>query len=228
MIRGGPPREFSLQGRFTAVAACPRRRNSCCALQSKVSPTSVDYYQDAISLLLDLGKTSDALALVNRVLTIAPADARPWLWKGNAELRTHRYKDAIASYRRAAEFDSSSADPVLGIAAVHFVAGQRDGAIAEYKAGIVRFPNEARLYLAYAEMLLGSPDSLKLQTEAANLLEKAVKLAPQSAEAHYQMGQLALRQGRLKDAEAELLQSLLFDPDQSKAHFALSTVYRRM
>ena len=92
----------------------------------------------------------------------------------------------------------------------------------------MRFPNEARLYLAYAEMLLGSPDSLKLQAEAANLLEMAVKLAPQSAEAHYQMGQLALRQSRLKDAEAELLHSLQSDPDQSKAHFALSTVYRRM
>jgi len=194
----------------------------------EASPTRIDYYHDAISLLLDLGKMSDALALVNGALALAPADARPWLWKGNAELRTHRYEDAIASYTRAAELDSSSVDPILGIAAVHFVAGQRDAAIAEYKAGIARFPNETRLYVAYADMLLGSPDSPKLQTEAANLLEKAVKLAPQSAEAHYQMGQLALRQNRLQDAEAELLRSLQSDPDQSKAHFALSTAYRRM
>jgi tetratricopeptide (TPR) repeat protein len=194
----------------------------------EAGPTRVDYYHDAISLMLDLGKTSDALALVNRALAVAPADARPWLWKGNAELRTHRYKDAIASYTHAAALDSSSVDPILGIAAVHFVAGQSDAAIAEYKSGIARFPNEARLYIAYAEMLLGSPDSFKLQTEAANLLEKAVKLAPQSAEGHYQMGQLALRQSRLKDSEAELLLSLQSDPDQSKAHFALSTVYRRM
>jgi tetratricopeptide (TPR) repeat protein len=194
----------------------------------EASPKRVDYYQDAISLLLDLGKTSDALVLVNRALVIAPADARPWLWKGNAELRTHRYKDAIASYTHSAALDNSSVDPILGIAAVHYVAGQRDAALAEYKSGIGRFPNEARLYIAYAEMLLGSPDSLKLQSEAASLLEKAVKLAPQSAEAHYQMGQLALRQSRLKDAEADLLHSLQSDPDQSKAHFALSTVYRRM
>jgi tetratricopeptide (TPR) repeat protein len=194
----------------------------------EASPTRVDYYQDPISLLLDLGKTSDALALVNRVLTLAPADARPWLWKGNAELRTHRYKDAIASYTRAAELDSSSIDPVLGVAAVRFVAGQRDAAIAEYKAGILRFPNAARLYVAYAETLLGSPDSPKLQNEAATLLEKAVKLAPELGETHYLMGQLALRQSRLMDAEAELLRSLQSDPDQSKAHFALSTVYRRM
>jgi hypothetical protein len=35
-----------------------------------------------------------------------------------------------------------------------------------------------------------------------------VKLAPQSAEAHYQLGQLAMQQSRLKDAEAELSLSL--------------------
>jgi Flp pilus assembly protein TadD len=61
-----------------------------------------------------------------------------------------------------------------------------------------------------------------------NLLQKAVKLAPQSAEAHYQLGQMAMRQGRLKDAEGELLLSLQSEPDQSKAHYALSVVYRRM
>ena len=134
----------------------------------------------------------------------------------------------MESYAHAAKLDSSNADAILGMAAVYFVSGQNDAAIAEYKAGIARFPNDARFYIGCAEMLLGSPDSLKLQAEAESLLQKAVKLAPQSAEAHYQLGQLALQQSRLKDAEAELSLSLQFDPDQSKAHFALSVVYRRM
>ena len=77
-------------------------------------------------------------------------------------------------------------------------------------------------------MLLASPDSPKLQVEAENFLHKAVKLAPQSAEGHYQLGQLALQQNRLKDAEAEFSRSLQSDPHRSKAHFALSVVYRRM
>jgi tetratricopeptide (TPR) repeat protein len=194
----------------------------------EAEPSRVDYYQDPISLLLDLGKTNDALALVNRALAIAPTDARPWLWKAKMDLRTHAYKDAMESYRHASKLDSSSADAILGIAAVYFVSGQSDAAIAEYKAGIARFPNEARLYVACASMLLASPDSPKLQAEAGNLLQKAVKLAPQSAEAHYQLGQLALQQSRLKDAEADFSRSLQSDPDRSKAHFALSVVYRRM
>ena len=194
----------------------------------ELNPSRVDYYEAPISLLLDLGKNNDALALVNRALAIAPTDARPWLWKGQMDLRMHAYKDAMESYRHASKLDSSSADAILGIAAVYFVSGQNDAAIAEYKAGINRFPNDARLYVACAAMLLASPDSPKLQAEANNLLQKAVKLAPQSAEAHYQLGQLALQQNQLKDAEAEFSLSLQSDPDRSKAHFALSVVYRRM
>ena len=194
----------------------------------EADPSRVDYYEDLISLLLYLHKTNDATALVNHALEIAPNDARPLVWKGNVSVRTNASKDAMESYRHAAKLDSSNADAILGVAVVYFVTGQSDAAIAEYKAGITRFPNDARFYVACAEMLLASPDSLKLQTQADGLLQKAVKLAPQSAEAHYQLGQLAMQQSRLKDAEAEFLLSLQSDPDRSKAHFALSVVYRRM
>jgi len=92
---------------------------------------------------------------------------------------------------------------------------------------MVRFPNDARFYIACAETLLASPDSLKLQREAEDLLRKAAKLNPQSAEAHYQLGQLALQRGLFKEAAAEFAQSLQSDPNQSKAHFAMSVLYRR-
>jgi tetratricopeptide (TPR) repeat protein len=124
--------------------------------------------------------------------------------------------------------DSSNADAILGVATVYFVVGQNDAAIAEYRAGIARFPGDARFYIACAETLLASPDSRRLQADAENLLKNAVKLAPESAEAHYQLGQLALQQRRLNDAERELLLSLQAHPNQSKAHFALSVAYRRM
>ena len=103
-----------------------------------------------------------------------------------------------------------------------------DAAIGECKAGITRFPNDARFYVAYANMLLASPDAIKLEAQGEKLLQKAVKLAPQSAQAHYLLGQLAIEQGKLKEAEAELLLSVQSDPDRSKAHFALAGVYRRM
>jgi len=193
----------------------------------EAEPTRVDSYQDPIALLVNVGKSSDALELVNHAIRIAPDDARPWVWKGNLSLRKNEYKDAIASYKHASELDRSNADAILGIATVHFVAGQNAAAINQYRAGMVRFPNDARFYIACAETLLASPDSLKLQREAEDLLRKAAKLNPQSAEAHYQLGQLALQRGLFKEAAAEFAQSLQSDPNQSKAHFAMSVLYRR-
>lgn len=193
-----------------------------------LDPSRVDYYHDLISLLLDLGKTNDAAAVVNRALAIAPNDARPWIWKGHVSLQANAYQDAIDSYSHAGKLDSSNVDAVLGVATVYFILGQNQAAIAEYKKGIAGFPKDARFYIGYAVTLLASPDSPKLRLEATSLLQKAAKLAPQSAEVHYQLGQVALQQGQLSNAERELLLSVKLEPNQSKAHFALASLYRRM
>jgi len=194
----------------------------------EADPKRIDYYEDLIALLLYLRKTDDALVEVKRAIGVAPNDVRAWVWKGNAELQRNSAKDAMESYQRAAKLDSSNADATLGIATVYFVTGQTDEAIAEYRAGIARFPGDARFYIACAEMLVGSPDSIKLQAQAESLLRQAIKLTPQSAEARYLLGQLALQEGRLKEALDELTRSVQSDPDRSKPHFALSGVYRRM
>lgn len=194
----------------------------------EADPTRIDYYEDLVALLLSLRKTNDALAEVNRATAVAPKDARPWVWKGNVELRRNSAKDAMESYQRAAKLDSSNADAALGIATIYFVTGQNDEAMAQYKAGIARFPGDARFYVACAEMLVASPDSLKVQAQAESLLRQAIKLTPQSSEARYLLGQLALQDGRLQEALDELTQSIHSDPDRSKPHFALSGVYRRL
>jgi len=193
-----------------------------------LDPSRIDYYHDLISLLLSLGKTNDAAAVVNRALTIAPNDARPWVWKGHVSLQANVYKDAIDSYTHASKLDSANVDAILGVATVYFILGQNQAAIAEYKKGIAVFPNDARFYIGYAVTLLASPDSRKLRLEATNLLQKAAKLAPQSAEAHYQLGQLAMQQRQLSSAERELSLSVKLEPNESKAHFALSVLYRRL
>jgi cytochrome c-type biogenesis protein CcmH/NrfG len=150
------------------------------------------------------------------------------VWKGHVSLQANAYQDAIDSYTHAGKLNSSNVDAILGVATVYFILGQNAAAIAEYQKGIAVFPNDARIYVGYAVTLLASPDSRKLRLQATNLLGKAAKLAPQSAEVHYQLGQLSLQQGQLSNAERELLLSVKLEPNQSKAHFALSSLYRRM
>src|SRR3984893_16600652 len=191
-------------------------------------PSRIDLYEDLISILLYQHRTGDALLVAKQALTVAPNDSRSWVWKGNVDLARNDYKDAMESYTHAVRLDNGNPDALFGVAGVHYVTGQNEAAISECKAGISRFPGDTRFYVSYAEMLLASPDALRLHTQAKDLLEKALKLDPQSAEAHYLLGQIALQEGKLKEAEEDLLRSLASDPDRSKTHFALSRVYRRM
>jgi len=191
-------------------------------------PSQIARYEDLVSLLLYLHRTADAEAFVKQALTLAPNDSRPWVWKGNADLRRNDYKGAMESYQHAVHLDRKNPDALFGVAAAFYVTGQNDAAMSECKMGISRFPNDSRFYVSYAEMLVASPDAMQRQAEAKDLLSKALKLAPESAQAHYLLGQIALQQGQLEEAEKYFLHSLAFDPDRSKTHFALSRVYRRM
>jgi tetratricopeptide (TPR) repeat protein len=194
----------------------------------KADPSHVDRYEDLISLLLYLHKTADAVVVVKQAVGIAPNDSRAWVLKGNVDLYRNAYDDAMASYTHALKLDSKNPDALFGVAGAYYVTGQTEAAISQCKTGISRFPDDMRFYVSYAEMLLASPDALRLHSEEKNLLDKALKVAPQSAQAHYLLGQIALQEGKLQEAEEDLLRSLAADPDRSKTHFALSRVYRRM
>jgi len=191
-------------------------------------PARIDLYEDLISLLLYLHRKGDALQVAEQALTVAPNDSRPWVWKGNVDLARNADQDGMASYSHAVQLNNRNPDALFGVAAAYYVTGQNDAAISTCKTGISRFPDDARFYVSYAEMLLASPDAIQKRGQARDLLEKALKLAPQSAQAHYLFGQIALQEGHLKEAEEDLLRSLSSDPDRSKTHFALSRVYRRM
>jgi tetratricopeptide (TPR) repeat protein len=188
----------------------------------------IDRYEDLISLLLYQRKTADALVAVNQALKLAPNDSRAWVWKGNVDLNRHDYQTAMASYRHAVQLDKQNPDALFGVAGAYYVTGQTEAAMSECKAGISRFPDDTRFYVSYAEMLLTSPDAMQQHAQATHLLERALKLSPQSAQAHYLLGQIALQEGKLQEAEQDFVHSLASDPDRSKTHFALSRVYRRM
>lgn len=194
----------------------------------ELDPSQVGRYEDLILFQLELGRASDAMSLANRLISVAPGDARSWVLKGNVELRTNDFQDALNSYSHAGKLDRLNADAVLGLAGVHSLSGSSSAAIADYKAGIQRFPTDARFYIAFAAALLASTDAPQTYPQVKSLLQQAVKLDSHSPDAHYQLGQLALRQGQLSEAKTEFLASLQGDPNRSNTHFALSLAYRRM
>jgi len=78
-------------------------------------------------------------------------------------------------------------------------------------------------------LLWGEGESSRAsEFRAVELLRKAIALDGSLAEAHYQLGKLALRQDRVRDAQQELEAVVKLDPRSSKNHYALAQVYRKL
>jgi Flp pilus assembly protein TadD len=55
-----------------------------------------------------------------------------------------------------------------------------------------------------------------------------VKIQPDSAPAHYQMGRALFLLGRLQDSQSHLREAIKFDPENTSPHYLLGRVYSRM
>ena len=80
--------------------------------------------------------------------------------------------------------------------------------------------------LAVALLTAGGDDQQgNIQTQAQAALEAELKLSPNDASTHAQLGNLALQQHRPQDAERELKQAATLDPADPSAQFYLGQLY---
>jgi Flp pilus assembly protein TadD len=84
--------------------------------------------------------------------------------------------------------------------------------------------------MSYAAVLLKQADSGNKQAEimARQLLREALALDPSLSDAHYQLGNLALKQDQIAEAEKHFEEVAKLDANNAQAHFALARVYRRL
>jgi Flp pilus assembly protein TadD len=103
-------------------------------------------------------------------------------------------------------------------------------AATTFEQGIKRFPRDCGHYLEYAQMLLKLAETGDSTPEihARVLLNTAVAIDGSLSEPHYQLGNLALRQGRTDQALEHFETAKKLNPQDSKIHYALARAYRRL
>src|SRR5262249_39998939 len=156
-------------------------------------------------------------------LEVAPDSYRGHRLKALVELKMGRVNDAEALYQRAVELNPADAEAITGLATAQLDNGKAHQAEETLKKAIERLPGEALLYQAYGSMLLwgDGTDHSASEVRAVELLRKAVALNGSLAEAHYQLGKLALHEDRVREAQQELEVAVKLDPRSSKNHYAL-------
>ncbi len=159
---------------------------------------------------------------------------------------------AVDTAKRATQLSPANVDNWANLAVIYqsiapFTRGADEFAIANYREALKREPNNpvfyneiGKLYIMRSDAyrtLLSSTDAKVKQDAQANAiaeldkaaveLNQAIQVKPDYAPAHYHLGILYERQGRLKDAITKIEQVLAANNQDVGVAFQLSILYER-
>jgi tetratricopeptide (TPR) repeat protein len=195
-----------------------------------LAPADDSNYVDLVKVLEAHNFLRVALDASNRAAALFPNSAAVFNLKGSIESRLSQFTDAITSYKHSVEAQRSSSEGWLGLGRAQVSAGLIPDATSTFTTAIERFPNEARLKVVYAEMLLNHADAADRTSSirAEKLLRQAIAGDPTNPEAFFELGKIELSDARLTDACQHLERAVQLLPQSSQVHFVLSRAYRRL
>jgi tetratricopeptide (TPR) repeat protein len=209
-----------------------RPKEALQALQESITlaPAEETNYLDLTKILLAQHVFPPALQAATRTTDTFPSSAAAFELRGMVEMGMGQFTDAIRSYTQAMQRDASRPDGILGLAQAQYAAGMAKDAADNFETGLQRFPRDVRFKTQYASMLLRQSETGEVASEARaqQLLRSALTLDPSLSDAHYQLGNLALKKDRMAEAQQHLERAVRLDANNAAAHFALARVYRHL
>jgi tetratricopeptide (TPR) repeat protein len=170
------------------------------------------------------------LEAAKRAVEVAPHSVAAWRIKAQIEVKLYSSFDQAANtYREAIERNNDSPDFVRQFALAEWDQQLIKEATETFESGIRRFPSDPRLKVDYGRMLLrqlGNDDAAR--TRAISLFKTALALDDSLADAHFEMGQLALGNDQFREALRHLQAAARLEPAASRSHYRLISVYLKL
>jgi len=145
---------------------------------------------------------------------------------GEISMLLHNSKYDAAFPKLQSLIQSYRAAPML-----HYVYGLALASFSRYDEAVVQFKAESRIN-PKSELPYVQRAFVELQThhpaDALASAQRAVQLAPNSAEAHYILGRSLLDSGKFEDALKELQITARINPGSAEVHFNLAKVYAKL
>ncbi len=168
----------------------------------RLQPTSDDAHRSLGELLIEQGKIEEGLAELHRAVAL-----RPEFWQnldalGIAYFELGRYGEAAAVWKRVTEVLPDSSWGYLTLGAAQQATGDKKGAEANYRKSIEHDPSRQGWSnlgtLLYAE---------GRYEDARRAFEEALRLVPNSATGHRNLGDVLGRLGDSKGARRQYLKA---------------------
>jgi tetratricopeptide (TPR) repeat protein len=188
----------------------------------KLMPNDPKALSAAGKVKVRLGKSTDGIALLREVITLAPQSAAAHLDLAIALADSYNLPAALAEATIATELAPGAAASHFNRGRVLFDLGKVSEARAEFETASRLAPQmaEPHYYLAIVE------EQSANYAAAISCLQTVVKLEPQNASAWYLLGQNLEREAQMKEAVAAWKQAIAIDPDYSQALWKLSRALR--
>jgi serine/threonine protein kinase/Flp pilus assembly protein TadD len=237
-----------------ALSDAPSRTKLLAPLSKNPNTTEAQFAL-AGRLLLEAKAYDAALDLCDAWLLKYPKNnAAEALLEGRAAIAVRKGKRAEAALQKADALMPDDPAPNIALASLRQMQGDASGALEEYNRAVKKRPHATELLakqgyflsqagkLDEASAVLGqvlaksfdAPSAAELgfvrfrqskTDEAATLLKKAVKKAPDLMDAHYYLGAVQFKQGDVKGARASYLEAdKLAAPDDPRSLIALCEV----
>ena len=187
------------------------------------NPASWMAHNNLGNVLLQEGRTDEAIALFQQALQIKPDYADAYYNLGNALLHETKVDDAIALYRRALQLNPDYAKAHINLGNALILEGKMDEAMDHYQQALQITPNDAEAHIDLGNALLqkGKAD------EAIAHFRQALQINPDYAEACYDLGNALLQEGKTDEAMANYEQAVQVDPNYAEAQNNLGEVLLR-
>jgi tetratricopeptide (TPR) repeat protein len=193
-------------------------------------PSNEDYRFDYGNSLVQHGKLALALTAFRAGVNDLPSSWKLKIGLGSAYYLSGNYEDAARALLETVTLnrDSTAGWNLLGEAYETAVGLQRqiEAAFASY---LKTAPLDARAYYHYGAILFehAQADGHNDYRQAIRNIDQALRLNPDLAEAYFELGLIALAEGRAKEGIGALEKALSLEPGLAAAHYRLAMAYKR-
>jgi tetratricopeptide (TPR) repeat protein len=186
-----------------------------------------DCYLLLCQLLTEQGSGVRALQVATQASQAFPDSYEIVSVKASLEMKLQYFSQAASSYERAAKLNHKSSEATRNLATAEWRAGMRKQAANDFDQALREFPRDAAVPQIYGGLLL-EDESPETRARAIELLKQAIALDSSSVEPKYQLANAELADGKPEQALTYLESAIKASPRDSRLHFALSRVYRRL
>lgn len=195
------------------------------------------YLEPKSARVSDGGQDGDLLVDLQQLATVIPDQAREEYQGALEDIDRGRYDDAVERFERAVELAPNYYEAWIGLGVRQMALGRTGDAERSFQAAADSNPSGAmaplnlgvlRYQRGDAASTAGNDENAaSIFLEGIEFLDEAVRLSPDSAQAHFYSGAVLYRVQEYDQAHAALQNALRLDPSLDDARLMLINVYVR-